>query len=108
MNRRLRRSEEAPLSPLFTNFLKFFARQPTSNSKFKSSMRIYIIGIDGITLCREPPTTINECEIVVAANEELCSVRLNRQAAAALWNADRPTHDLRLAWPKPLSPETRV
>ena len=34
-------------------------------------MRIYIIGNDGITLCREPPTTVNEGEVVVASNEEL-------------------------------------
>ena len=45
-------------------------------------MRIYIIGIDRITLCREPMTTINECEIVVAANEELRATRLSGQAAA--------------------------
>ena len=34
-------------------------------------MRIYIIGSDGITLCREPPAAVNEGEIVVASNEEL-------------------------------------
>jgi hypothetical protein len=34
-------------------------------------MRIYIIGNDGITLCREPPAAVNEGEIVVASNEEL-------------------------------------
>jgi len=34
-------------------------------------MRIYIIGNDGITLCREPPTAVNEGEIAVASNEEL-------------------------------------
>jgi len=34
-------------------------------------MRIYIIGNDGITLCREPPTALNDGEIAVASNEEL-------------------------------------
>jgi hypothetical protein len=34
-------------------------------------MRVYIIGNDGITLCREPPAAVNEGEIVVASNEEL-------------------------------------
>ena len=31
-------------------------------------MRIYIIGNDGITLCSEPPATVNEGEIVVASH----------------------------------------
>jgi hypothetical protein len=35
-------------------------------------MRIYIIGNAGITLCREPPTALNEGEIAVASNETLC------------------------------------
>ena len=34
-------------------------------------MRTYIIGNDGITLCREPPTAVNAGEIAVASNEEL-------------------------------------
>ena len=34
-------------------------------------MRIYIIGSDGITLCRETLATVNEGEIAVASNEEL-------------------------------------
>ena len=33
-------------------------------------MRVYIIGNDGITLCREPPAAVNEGEIVVASNED--------------------------------------
>jgi hypothetical protein len=33
-------------------------------------MRIYIIGNDGITLCREAPATIGEGEIAVATREE--------------------------------------
>ena len=34
-------------------------------------MRIYIIGNDGITLCREAPATADEGEIVVTLKEEL-------------------------------------
>jgi hypothetical protein len=34
-------------------------------------MRIYMIGNDGIALCREPPAAVSEGEIVVASNEEL-------------------------------------
>ena len=50
-------------------------------------MRIYIIGNDGITLCREPTTTVNEGEIVVASNEELHAARLSGRRLLALWNA---------------------
>ena len=34
-------------------------------------MRVYIIGNDGITLCREAPRAVNDGEIAVASNEEL-------------------------------------
>src|ERR1700682_6669304 len=50
-------------------------------------MRIYIIGNDGITLCREPPATVSEGEIVVASNEELHAARLSGKRLLALWNA---------------------
>ena len=40
-------------------------------------MRIYIIGHDGITLCREAPTAVNEGEIVVASKEGLHAAPLN-------------------------------
>ena len=50
-------------------------------------MRIYIIGNDGITLCREPPAAVNEGEIVVASNEELHAARLSGKQLLALWNA---------------------
>src|SRR5437764_9042874 len=50
-------------------------------------MRIYIIANDGITLCREPPTAVNEGEIVVASNEELHAARLSGKRLLALWNA---------------------
>ena len=50
-------------------------------------MRIYIIGNDGITLCRESPTTVNEGEIFVASNEQLHAARLSGKRLLALWNA---------------------
>jgi hypothetical protein len=49
--------------------------------------RIYIIGNDGITLCREPPAALTEGEIVVASNEELHAARLSGKRLLALWNA---------------------
>src|SRR5271155_2317049 len=50
-------------------------------------MRVYIIGSDGITLCREPPAAVNEGEIVVASNEELHAAQLSGKRLLALWNA---------------------
>jgi hypothetical protein len=50
-------------------------------------MRIYIIGNDGITLCREPPAAVNEGEIAVASSEELHAARLSGRRLLALWNA---------------------
>jgi hypothetical protein len=50
-------------------------------------MRIYIIGNDGITLCREPPAALNEGEIALASNEELHAARLSGKRQLALWNA---------------------
>ena len=50
-------------------------------------MRIYIIGNDGITLCREPPATVNEGEIAVASKEELHAAPLSGKRLLALWNA---------------------
>ena len=52
-------------------------------------MRIYIIGNGGITLCREPPATIEKGEIAVASLEELHSARLSGKRLVALWNAVR-------------------
>src|SRR5690348_18375772 len=49
-------------------------------------MRIYIIGNDGITLCREPPAAVNDGEIVVASNEELHAAPLSGKRLLALWN----------------------
>ena len=50
-------------------------------------MRIYIIGNDGITLCREPPTELDEGKIVVAANGELHAAQLSGKRLLTLWNA---------------------
>jgi len=50
-------------------------------------MRIYIIGNDGITLCHEPPTAVNEGEIAVASNAELHTAPLSGKRLLALWNA---------------------
>src|SRR6202011_1245431 len=50
-------------------------------------MRVYIIGNDGITLCREAPKAVNDGEIAVASNEELHAAPLNGKRLLALWNA---------------------
>ena len=50
-------------------------------------MRIYIIGNDGITLCRGAPATVNEGEIAVASKEELHAAPLSGKRLLALWNA---------------------
>src|SRR5499426_1938998 len=50
-------------------------------------MRIYIIGHDGIALCREAPATVSDGEIVVASNAELHAAPLNAKRLLALWNA---------------------
>jgi hypothetical protein len=49
-------------------------------------MRIYIIGNDGITLCREAPATLTEGEIAVASKEELHAAPLSGKRLLALWN----------------------
>jgi hypothetical protein len=50
-------------------------------------MPIYIIGNDGITLCRKVPATVSDGEIAVASNEELHATPLNAKRLLALWNA---------------------
>ena len=50
-------------------------------------MRVYIIGNDGITLCRGAPATVNDGEIAVASKEELHAAPLNGKRLLALWNA---------------------
>ena len=49
----------------------FSAALAAGTNQENPPMRIYIIGDDGIILCREPPATMNEGEIAVASNEEL-------------------------------------
>ena len=50
-------------------------------------MRVYIIGNDGITLCRTAPAAVNDGEIAVASNEELHAAPLSAKRLLALWNA---------------------
>ena len=50
-------------------------------------MRVYIIGNDGITLCRTAPATVNDGEIAVASNVELRAARLSAKRLLTLWNA---------------------
>ena len=50
-------------------------------------MRIYIIGNDGIALCREAPATVSEDEIAVTSKEELHAAPLSGKRLLALWNA---------------------
>src|SRR6202171_5220811 len=50
-------------------------------------MRVYIIGNDGITLCRKAPATVDDSEIAVASNEELHAAPLSGKRLLALWNA---------------------
>src|ERR1700732_1366048 len=50
-------------------------------------MRVYIIGSDGITLCRKMSTAVNDGEIAVASNEELRAAPLSAKRLLALWNA---------------------
>ena len=50
-------------------------------------MRVYIIGNDGITLCRAAPAAVNYGEIAVASNEELHAAPLSAKRLLALWNA---------------------
>ena len=50
-------------------------------------MRIYIIGNDGLTLCREAPATVSDGEIAVASNEELHAAPVSGKQLLALWNA---------------------
>jgi len=50
-------------------------------------MRIYIIGNDGFTLCREASAALDEGEIAVASNAELHAAPLSGKRLLALWNA---------------------
>ena len=46
-------------------------------------MRVYVIGNDGITLCRQAPAAITEGEIAVTSKEELHAAR---SAANGFWH----------------------
>ena len=50
-------------------------------------MRVYIIGNDGITLCRTASATLNDGEFAIASNEELRAAPLSAKRLLALWNA---------------------
>src|SRR6202022_3288264 len=50
-------------------------------------MRVYIIGNDGITMCRTASAGVNDGEIAVASNEELRAAPLSAKRLLALWNA---------------------
>ena len=50
-------------------------------------MRVYIIGNDGITLCRKAPATVNDGEVAVASNADLHAAPLSAKRLLALWNA---------------------
>ena len=52
-------------------------------------MRVYIIGNDGITLCRRAPARLNDGEIAIASNEELRAAPLSAKRLLAMWNALR-------------------
>jgi hypothetical protein len=47
-------------------------------------MRSYIIGNNGITLCRGAPAPVNEGEIAVASKEELHTASLSGKRLLAL------------------------
>ena len=46
-------------------------RQRVGSNQQDPPMRIYIIGNDGITLCRKPPSSVDKGEIAVTSMEEL-------------------------------------
>ena len=50
-------------------------------------MRTYIIGNDGIALCRKVPAKVRDGEMVVSSKEELLVAPLNGKRLLALWNA---------------------
>src|SRR5262249_29846122 len=52
----------------------------------RPAMRIYIIGNEKLTVCREPPVQLNEHEITVTSREELHAASLNGKQLLALWN----------------------
>jgi hypothetical protein len=62
-------------------------QQPPPGQQENPPMRIYIIGNDGITLCREAPASVTDGEIAVASKDELHAAPLSGKRLLALWNA---------------------
>ena len=52
-------------------------------------MRVYIIGTDGITLCRTAATTLNNGEFAVSSNEELRAAPLSAKRLLAVERSAR-------------------
>jgi Protein of unknown function (DUF3489) len=52
----------------------------------RPAMRIYVIGNEGVTVCREQSVQINEQEILVGSQEELHAAALSGKRLLALWN----------------------
>src|SRR6478672_11541936 len=61
-------------------------------------MRVYIIGNDGITLCRTAPAAVNNGEIAVASNGELGAAPLSAKRLLALWNALPDVRKAKESW----------
>ena len=56
-------------------------RQRLPGNQENPPMRIYIIGNDGITLCREAPASVTDGEIAVASKDELHAAPLRSAAS---------------------------
>jgi hypothetical protein len=63
------------------------ATSPGIRNQEQPLMRVYIIGNDGIMLCRKTPATVNDGEVAVASNAELHAAPLSAKRLLALWNA---------------------
>src|SRR3954453_19763884 len=61
--------------------------EPPPAQPGEPTMRIYIIGDDGITLSREATPELNEGEIAIGSSEELRAGSLSGRRLLALWNA---------------------
>ena len=68
---------DRPIRPLFADGWRCDTQVIVtcmSHDQENPPMRIYIIGNEGITLCRKAPATVNDGEIAVASNEDRKSV----------------------------------
>src|SRR5262249_46788670 len=70
-------------------------------------MRTYIIGNDGIALCRETPAAVNDGEMVVSSKEELLAAPLNGKRLLPLSNALPSVEKTRTAGYRPALIEQR-